>query len=171
MEKIFLTFQQMKRIMINKGRLEKELGINIISGRNFIQIEGSPIDEYSAMQVLQAVSFNFDVNISLLLKDPEYMLRTIQIKDYIKKSPRRISQVKARVIGERGGVLKNISQLSGCAIKLHDSTVEILGKANDVETAISALISLIRGSKHSNIYARLERASHEEESDLGLKSK
>lgn len=168
MEKIFLASSQIRKILVNKKRLEKELNVDIISGRNFIQVQGNALEEYDALQVLRAIDFNFDINVCLLLKDPEYMLQTIQIKDYTKKSLRRLNQVKARVIGEKGRALKNISQLSDCAIKLHDSTVAILGRTNDVELAASAIVSLIKGSEHSNVYARLERAEHEE-GDLGLK--
>lgn len=163
-----MASSHIRKILINKERLEKELDVKITGGRNFIQVQGNALEEYAALQVLRAVGFNFDINTSLLLRDPEYMLQIIQIKDYTKKSPRRLSQVKARIIGEKGRALKNISQLSDCAIKLHDSTVAILGRTNDVEIAASALLSLIRGSKHSNVFSRLEKAEHEE-GDLGLK--
>lgn len=169
MEKIFLASSQIRKIVMTKERLEKELSVKIISRRNFIQVDGGALEEYDALQVLKAISFNFDINISLLLKDPEYMLQTIQVKNYTKKNQRRLSQVKARVIGKKGKALKNISQLTNCEIKLHDNTVAILGRVNDVELAASAIISLIKGSEHSNVYARLERAQHEE-GDLGLKS-
>lgn len=169
MEKIFLASSQIRKIVTTKERLEKELDVKIISGRNFIQIEGGALEEYDTLQVLRAINFNFDINTSLLLKNPEYMMQTIQIKNYTKKSQRRLSQVKARIIGEKGRVLKNISQLSDCAINLHDSTVAILGRTNDVELAASAIVSLIKGSKHSNVYAKLEKAEYEE-GDLGLKS-
>lgn len=168
MEKIFLLPSQIRKILKDKRRLEKELSVKITNEKNSIQIEGNPVDEYDALQVLKAICFNFDISISLLLKDPECMMQAVYIKDYIKKNQRRLIQVKARIIGKGGKALKTISQLSDCAIKLCNSTVAILGRTNDVELAASAIISLINGSRHSNVYARLEKMEHEE-GDLGLK--
>jgi ribosomal RNA assembly protein len=171
MEKIFLNSAQIKKIIRKKRELEKELNIKLISGKDFIDLEGESLNEYTAAQLIKAMSMGFSIEISLLLKDEGYTLQTINIKNYIKNQKQRLNQVKARIIGKKGRVLKNISQLSDCAIKLQDNSLAVLGKIRDVEIAVAALISLIQGSKHSSIFARLERAQHEEKEELNLELK
>jgi rRNA processing protein Krr1/Pno1 len=54
---------------------------------------------------------------------------------------------------------------------LHDNTVGIIGPAETIEEATTAIGNLIRGSKQANIYRFLERmnAAKKIKSDLGLK--
>lgn len=169
MKKIFLDFLQISKIAKNKNQLEKELDVKITLCRGFIEIEGEAIAEYPALQVIEAITLGFDIQTSLLLKDEEYILQKIQIKDYIGKAKQRLIQVKARIIGKKGKAIKTISELGNCSIKLHENLVAIIGMASDAETTLDSVISLIRGSNHSNVYARLEKLDHEEEPDLGLK--
>jgi|SRR3989344_356419 len=169
MKKIFLDFLQISKITKSKNQLERELDVKINLYRGFVELEGEAIAEYTATQVIEAITLGFDIQTSLLLKNEDYILQKIQIKDYIGKAKKRLIQVKARIIGKKGRAIKTISELSNCSIKLHENLVAIIGLVSDAETTLDSVISLIRGSNHSNVYARLEKLSHEEETDLGLK--
>lgn len=172
MERLFLTQKQIKKIIKNKRELEKELRVKLTISKESILTEGNAVEEYAAVQVMNALAVNFELKIALLLQQEDYMLEIIHIKDYVKPfSPARLKQVKARIIGKQGKALKTISQLSECAIKLSDNTLAIIGKMENVKIAENSLLSLIRGSKHGNVYARLEKLGHKElaEEDLGLR--
>ena len=171
MRRIFLDSKTIKKIAKNRDILEKELKVKIAEGKTFVDISGEGLTEYTSSQVIEAINLGFDIQISLLLKEEDYILQKIHIKDYIGKSSQRLNQVKARIIGKQGKAIQNISQLSNCAIQLHDSTVGIIGRAENIEKILNGVISLIRGSEHSNVYSKLEKISHEEEADLGLKEK
>jgi KH domain-containing protein len=174
MERLFLTRNQVKKVIRKKEEIEKETKVKLVFSKSGVIIEGKAIDEYVAVKVINALALGFDFKIALLLEQEDYMLELIHIKDYIKPfSPSRLKQIKARIIGKQGRAIKTISQLSDCAIKLSDNTLAVIGRTDDVEIAEKALISLIRGSKHSNIYARLEKIEHKElaEEDLGLRDR
>ncbi|MFH0831286.1 MAG: hypothetical protein V1886_00230 [archaeon] len=161
MERIFLDTKAMNRIVGERAKIESALDIQIKIGRTFVDISGEGLSEYTSLQVLKAIEFGFDVQTSLLLKDEEYIMQTIPIKNYIGKSSKRLSQVKARVIGRQGGAIKNISLLGNCAIRLSGSIVLVIGRAEEIEGVLDSLISLIKGSEHGNVYSRLERAGCE----------
>lgn len=172
MEKLFLTPNHIRKISKEKRELEKELKVRLTFFKDSISIEGEAINEYPAMQIVNALAIGFRLKVALLLRQEDYMLELIRIKEYIKPySPSRLKQVKARIIGKKGKAIETISQLSDCAIKLSDNTLAIIGRTEDVKIAEKSLISLIRGSKHGNVYARLEKAEHKEllEEDLGLR--
>ncbi len=168
MERLFLTKKQIYRLKRNQARLEKEFKVKIfIEGHN-ISLEGDSLEEYTAVRAIKLFCKGFDFKIVSLLEDEEYMTEEINIRDYAKHQ--RFIQIRARIIGKEGRVLKTISELSNCAIKLIDNSVIIIGRTEDVDIAMNAIISLIRGSKHSSVYAKLEQKLVFDE-DLGLKHK
>ena len=65
--------------------------------------------------------------------------------------------VKSRVIGKEGKSKKTIENISGCDLIINSSAVGIIGPAIAIEKASTAIINLIRGSKHSNVYNYLEK--------------
>lgn len=155
MERLFLAPKISGKIKKNISQIAKAFNVKLKLENNTLSIEGSSLDEYNALNIIKAISFGFDLKTALLLKDEEFMIEEVRIKDYVKSS-NRLRQVKARVIGFEGRALKTISLLSDCFIKLSDNSVFIIGKTEDVKIAMGAIISLIKGSRHANIYARLE---------------
>jgi len=165
--KIFLNQKQISRIKkIKLGELGRKLDVNFKLMGNTLDVEGSALSEYTAANIIKALATGFSMQQALLLRDVDYMLQKINIKDYIR--PSRIKQIKARLIGKKGKVLKTLSMLSDCALKLEDNTINILGTTKNVDTATSAILSLIRGSKYSSVYRILEQKPQFFE-DLGLK--
>ena len=149
-----------------KSELEKKLNISIkISGNNLIY-EGDSLDEYIASLVFDAINFGFSVRKSLLLCDEGMMFRVIHIKEHTK---RNLKDVKARLIGTKGKTKKTISEISGCHVLIKESEVGIIGSAEDIDNAVTALINIIRGSKQANMYRFLERMNREKKAhDAGI---
>lgn len=154
MESLFLQPKITGKIKKSIEKLAKALNVSLKLENNVVLIDGSAIDEYAAVNVIKAISNGFDLKTAMLLRDEEFMIDEIRIKNYTK--PSRLKQVKARVIGTEGRALKTISLLSDCFIKLSDNSVFIIGHVNDVKIARNAMLSLIKGSKHSNVYSLLE---------------
>jgi rRNA processing protein Krr1/Pno1 len=90
-------------------------------------------------------------------------MEEVKIKDYTRHN--RLQQVKSRVIGSEGRALKTLSSLSECFLKLSDNSVFIIGHTDDVKITRNAVISLIKGSKHSNVYASLEHKPNFDEDE------
>ena len=166
--KIFLLNSEIKKIFKHKKELEKKLNVSIVFEKNFVSVEGNVIDEYAAEQIIRALAVGFNFKIALFLEDPDYLFEEINIKKYA--SGKRLQQIKARIIGTRGRALKTLMQLTDCMIVLYENRVAMIGRTENIKFAIQSVQSIVYGSKHGNVYARLERLmSKPEENDLGLR--
>lgn len=162
-----LLIDKLPRILKNKKRLEKELKIKITNRGKEVKIDGKPEDEFVAEKVLDAINFGFPFSTAMLIKKEGCELEILNIKDYTNRKD--LSAVRARIIGTKGKTLKTLANLTQCRFELQDNFVGILGAPEFIENAQNAVISLIRGSKQGNVYARLEKHKFEEPVDLGLK--
>lgn len=139
----------------NKDLLEKKLGVKIdAKGKNVI-LDGPSFDEYEASMVLQAISFGFSVKTAILLKDESLVFRVIPIKNFTRRKD--LSVVKARIIGTEGKTKKTLEQLADCKIVIREKEVGLICAAEEAEYLITAITSIIRGSKQSNMYKFLEK--------------
>lgn len=143
----------------NKKKLENVLSINLeIKKSGTITIKSINKDffsEYIASKVLEAISFGFNLQTALQLKDTEYDFKKLNIKFYSRASQQE--RARARLIGKKGKTKTTIENLTDCDIILTNNTVAILGKVNNVKVATKAVESLLRGSKQANIYKYLEK--------------
>lgn len=155
------------RIAKSKGRLEKTLNVKIKLAGKEVEIDGNPEDEYTAERFIQALNFGFPFSTAMLLKEEDFIFETISIKNYSKRKD--LSVVRARIIGKGGSTLRTISELTKCYFEIKDNEVGIIGDSEHIKNANYAIISLIQGSKQSNVYSLLERRHPEEIIDLGLK--
>lgn len=159
MRKLFLGKKELSRVLKLKKEIEKSLNIKIKPERKNIIIESKKEDayiEYISSKILEAISLGFDINTALQLKNINYNFNRIDVKNIVRES--RLNEAIARVIGSRGKTKKLLSELSDCDILVHEHIVAIIGPSDNVEVALQALTSLIRGSKPSKIYSFLERS-------------
>jgi len=147
--------ENIRKVLQNKQRFEKELEIKITNKGKNVFVDGSPEKEYIAIEVLKAINLDFSIENALLLKQENNILQTLNIKDITKRHD--LERVRARIIGTRGKTLKTLNNLTNCTVSLHDNQVGIIGDAEEIEDAVQAFTSLIHGSKQGNVYARTER--------------
>lgn len=165
-----LFFDKTSLLKKEKDNLEKKLNVKIsIQGRRIV-LEGSPFDEYEASIVLNAINFGFSIKNALSLKEEDTLFRKLNIKDYTRRKDLR--DVRARIIGKKGKTKNTIESITGCKTVLKENTLGIIGSAEEIEEATTALKNLIKGSKQANIYSFLEKMNRRAPaSDLGLKIK
>jgi len=161
--------EKARRILQNKKRLEKELNIKISGKGKNISIIGTPENEFIAEKVIDAINFGFPLRKALLIKKEECIFEIIPIKDLTRRHD--LKTIKGRIIGKKGKTLKVLEELSDCLIlpKEDGYEVGIIGDPENIECAQEAIIHLIKGSKHSNVYRFLEKNKPKEIIDLGLK--
>ena len=87
-----------------------------------------------------------------------------------------MSEVRGRIIGREGKTKRTIEEISGCDLYINEdiNQIGIIGNAESIEEATTALTNLIKGSKHANVYRFLEKINTERKKnrfDLGLKNK
>ena len=159
--------EKIPRIIKNKKKLEEKLHVKIKNRGKEVTIEGKPEDEYAAEKVIDALNFGFPFSIVLLIKDEDNSFEILNIKDYTKRKD--LESIRARIIGKKGKTLKTLQTLTKCNFELKDNCVGIIGEPIYLKNAQEAVISLIKGSKQTNVYSFLEKHQVKSVVDLGLK--
>jgi len=159
--------EKLPRILKNKKQLEKKLKVKITNRGKEVFISGKPEDEYIAEKIIDALNFGFPFSTAMLIKEEDDVFEIISIKDYTKRHG--LEKIRARIIGKQGRTLKTLTQLTKCHFELKDNEVGIIGDPEHIKNAQESLISLIKGSKQSNVYKYLEKHQVKPVVDLGLK--
>ena len=153
METLFV--ERTTEIRREKELLEKELGVKISLQSNKVTIEGPALKEYEARMILEATGFGFSAKIALMLKDDNFIFRIIKIKQVTRKT--NMENIRSRLIGTFGKTKKTIEAIADCKIVIRDNSIGIIGAAEEIEEATTAINNLIRGSKQANVYKFLEK--------------
>jgi ribosomal RNA assembly protein len=153
MQEIYVEF--LKKVMQNKARLEKAIGVKLSNKGQNIFINGAAEDEYLCLRVLEAVNLGFSVERALLLKEDNTILHILNIKEITKS--KNWEDIRGRIIGTQGKTLKTINNLTDCFISVQANRVGIIGDCEQIEAAIMAITSLIQGSKQGKVYGKVER--------------
>tara|TARA_Y100000310_G_scaffold328062_1_gene395468 strand:- start:14602 stop:15105 length:504 start_codon:yes stop_codon:yes gene_type:complete len=164
-----ILVDKLPRITKNKAKLEKTLEVKISNRGKEVSIQGKAEDEYIAEKVIDALNFGFPYSAAISIKTEENIFEILNIKDHTKSHD--LKRVRGRIIGTEGKVLKTLSNLSGCAIERRENEMGIIGPPENIENAQNAIISIIKGSKQTNVYAGLEKGKPMPVGDLGLKEK
>jgi KH domain-containing protein len=153
----------METILINKTldlkknieEFEEKLKVKLtISGKK-VTISGEPLDEYEAMNILEAISSGFSVKKALLLTDVDLIFRKIHIKDFTRRKD--LKSVRARIIGKEGKTKHTLENIANCEIAIQDNTISIIGTAESIDNITTAIKNIVRGTKQANAYNFLER--------------
>ncbi len=153
MEQVYI--HKTKTIKKKKQELEKRLNVHIDINRGQVSFEGSPVDEYGAALVFEAIAFGFSIQKALLLLEEDYQFRKIHIRDYTRR--KNLRDVLARIVGTKGKTRRTVETISGCFLIIHDHDVGIIGESESIENAVTAITRIIKGSKQANMYKYLER--------------
>ena len=162
-----ITIDKIPRLIKLRRKLEHELNVKISNQGKEFSVDGSAEDEYIAEKVLEAINMGFPLANALLIKNEDFVFEMIKIKHHTKRKD--ISTIKARIIGKKGMTLRILSNLTGCFFEIKDYEIGIIGHVEHIKSAQDAITSLIRGSKQSNVYTKLERFQPIPILDLGLK--
>jgi KH domain-containing protein len=162
-----LLIEKLPRIIKNKKKLEAKLDVKITNRGKEIFIDGKPEDEFIAEKVIDSLNFGFPFTIAIAIKENDLEFEILNIKDYTAQS--NLERIRARIIGAKGKTLKTLTQLADCHFEIKDNRLGIIGNPENIKKAQEAAISIIKGSKQSNVYKFLEKNKSKEPVDLGLK--
>jgi len=159
--------EKLARILKNKKRLEKLLNIRITNRGKEVSIQGTPEKEYIAEKVIDALNFGFPFEPAISIKTQDFLFEIINIKNHTTRKD--LPRIRGRLIGKHGKSLGTLHQLTKCFFELKDNEIGIIGDPEYIKYAQESVISIIKGSKHSNVYSFLEKHQIKEVIDLGLK--
>ncbi len=116
--------------------------------------DGTTLDQLmKAKAVIEALSYGFSYEDAVSLKEDDYVLEVIDLRDYVDKNKiHHLLRVKGRIIGENGRAKRTLQELTDTKIVIGDKYVAILGPYENVKITREALRLLIEGRQHATVY-------------------
>jgi len=148
-----------------KGDMKKQIEdatstrLNIDSKEGDVYISGEDaMGLYNAREIVKAIGRGFNPEYALLLLNSNYILDILTIEDWAPiKSKQSSLRLKGRVIGKGGRSREIIEGYTQTHVCVYGKTISIIGESSDVEHARQAVVDLLRGSPHGNVYKRLSQ--------------
>jgi len=131
--------------------------------------EERTLQEFLGQKVIKALDGGLKLEDAAKLMNEEYAMKVIDLKE-MGYAQGVINRHIGRVIGEDGRAKRMLEKSADVKIGVTEHQIAVLGKFEDVDIAIEAIMRLVSGSPHKNVYryidegmARLERKEAEEE--------
>ena len=140
-----------------KKQIEELGGVKVEIEKELVKIRGDAISAFVAKRVIKALARGFDASDAFKLFDDEYMLYVIPIA----KEKKHLVRIKARIIGTKGKMKREIERLTGAKLAIYGKTVSIIGRPDEAELARIAVEKLIHGASHGKVLSFLARVSKE----------
>ena len=168
-----IAIENMRKIKKAVPVIESKIKIRFSFRSGFVLIKGKELAEFKVEKIVQAIDFGFELEDALLLLEDDFTLEFIDIKGHTHR--KNLHDVRSRIIGTRGKALNTIENLTGAILAVKDNRVGVISEAENLDEVNKAVESIIRGAKHGNAFASLERSNrskkveHLKGEDLGLR--
>lgn len=113
-------------------------------------------DLYLGEKIIKAIGRGFNPRIALTLLRENNSFELIDMSEFT-KTKTRLKILKGRVIGTDGKFRKTLEGLLNVDLEVYGKTIGIIGETEKVLIARQAIINLLSGSRHANVYSWLER--------------
>lgn len=123
---------------------------------NLAVIEGEPLDEMDAVNVVKAVGRGFNPEKALKLVERDVVLHLMDINDFANTKNSR-ERLKGRVIGRNGETRSHLEKQANVDISVYGKTIGIIGVAENIQIVVESIKMLLQGSTHSTAYHHLEK--------------
>jgi len=161
----------MRRIKKAVPAIENGMKIKVGFGKDRVRLKGNELNEFLAEKIVSAVDFGFHVDDALLLRNEDFTLEFITVKEHTRR--KNLRDVRARLIGTGGKARKTIENLTGAVLVINNNTVGVIVDSAHLDAVTQGIESLIQGAKHGNVFAYLERQGvtikRSNDDDLGLR--
>jgi len=150
-----------------KREIERKTGIRVMidSEEGTVDLDETrakdPLFALKVRDVVKAIARGFSPEKAMDIIDQDLYFELIDIRDYTGKKPKRIREMKGRMIGKEGKTKRIIEQLGDCKLSIYGHTVAIIGDDVGIEISRTAVDMVLSGSKHSSVYGYLERKRRE----------
>jgi len=151
-----------------KGEVKKNIEeethsiIHIDSKDGDVRITGDDsLGLFSAREIIKAIGRGFSPEIAIHILKSDYAFELLSIQDYVGKSQKKVTRLKARVIGSEGKTRKHIEDITETNLSVYGKTIAIIGEAENVMLARRAIETLLAGATHTSVYKWLEKKNKE----------
>ncbi|MFB6145683.1 MAG: pre-rRNA-processing protein PNO1 [Candidatus Nanohaloarchaea archaeon] len=123
---------------------------------NLVRINGGPLDEMDAQNIVKAIGRGFNPDKALRLVEIDVMLHIMDINRFANTRNSR-DRLKGRVIGRDGEARRHIEKEANVELAVYGKTIAIIGEAQNIEVASEAIKMLLQGSSHSTAWDYIEK--------------
>lgn len=144
-----------KKLIEDKTGLE--LLINSKSGE--VKIERNDENAVMALKtvdIVKAIARGFSPEHALDLLADDIYLRIIHLPELV-RNEKDLGRQRARLIGTKGKARRMLEEYTGTRISIYGKTVGIIGDAEAMEMASEAVIKLVTGTPHGDVYREIQR--------------
>ena len=135
--------------------IEDKVKIKIFFGKDFVTIKGQEVEEFLVEKIIRAIDFGFHVEDALLLRNEDFILEFIEIKEHTYR--KNLKDVRARIIGTNGKAKKTIEKLTDAVLVINGNDIGVIVDTDHFDAVTQAIKSLIHGAKHGNVFSYLEK--------------
>ena len=155
--KVFLeTGGKIKKLLESKCSVH----LHIKPGEDDIEISGNPTNIFFAGDVIRAIGRGFTPEIALRLLNQDYNLIILPLRE-VASSPKNITRLKGRVIGENGKIKLEIESATDSFLCIYGNTIGIVAKIDTMTHAREAVMMLLEGAPHVTVINYLSRIRRE----------
>lgn len=141
-------------------KVEENTGADVYLNKadRMLEIEHEDsVTEMDIARVFEAISMGFDYETSAeLMNEKMTRFEVINIKNQT-RNDKEFRRQKGRIIGENGKTKRVVSELTEASIQVSGNKVGIVGDTGDAVRARKAIMKIVQGSPHSNVYSELEK--------------
>ncbi len=148
-------------VLIGEGGETKQdiqdlTGVELEIKDNLAIIDGEPLDEMDALNVVKAIGRGFNPDKAVRLVEKDVVLHLIDIKKFA-DTPNSQERLKGRVIGRDGETRTHLEKQGNVEISVYGKTIGIIGYAENIQIVAESIKMLLQGSTHSTAYQYLEK--------------
>ncbi len=147
-----------------KKKIEKALDVKLFidSKEGDVVVKGEDsLVLITAQNVVRAIGRGFSPEAASELLNENNYLEIIDISEFAGNSKTGMIRVRSRIIGTGGKARKTIEGLTTTSVVIQGKTIAIIGDYESVRLARMAFENLLMGSRHSTVYAMLEKKRKE----------
>ncbi len=123
---------------------------------------------FTARDIITAIARGFSPTKAFKLIEYDFSLYVIDLRELVGRSQSNLNRVKGRVIGRNGKIRGMIEELTETDVSVYGHTISIIGGDSRVMAAREAIIMLVRGMEHKNVYQFLQRFRRELKKEKAL---
>lgn len=161
MQQVYIPMERADKLKSNKDLLEGIMQLCKceirITSDDIVEIKGDAYSEFIAKNIIYAFGRGFDISTASKLINNDYYFTSIDLEQRF-GSEKRITQIKARVIGREGKIKKYIETVSSAKLSIYGNTISFIGTIDDVSVAEVAVNTILDGGTHRLAYTRMETA-------------
>lgn len=138
-----------------------KLDVDSESGTVVLESENEPIKALKASEAIKAIARGFSPEKAFRLMENEDLILDVIDLSKLTDSPADLTRVKGRIIGKSGKTREVIEQMANVKLSVYGKTIAIIGDAEQLMTARTAIDMLLDGAPHGAVYSYLEKRRRE----------